>query len=307
MLAIAAFLVADALESPAFSAPALSDLYPGDIGIEKDKSVVFAEDFESGNLKKWNDYDGNPTPFNVLLEDPGPFDIKGNHVVRVRAPSGQRGGADLVKVLPQGYDRLYARWYFKYEPGFNFNARNHGSGLHAGSRNLLGRSDFRPTGDDWFSAWLEYSPETHRPQAYVYYRGMYQDCVDPNGRCWGDHFPGKSDGPFTAKPQHQVKVQPPVLEAGRWYCLEVMMDGGKPTPTEAGANGILDYWIDGVEIGPWNDLWLRTTADLKIDILWLNLFHHDGTHSDAGILFDHVVVATTYIGPGKPPAKGPAQ
>jgi len=297
---LAIYSITSMLSFHAFSETALSDSYPGDLGIGKDKSVVFADDFESDNLKKWDDFDGNPEPFNHLMPASGPLGLNANHVVRLRAPSGKRGGADLVKVLPEGYDRLYARWYVKYEPGFNFNAPNHGGGLHAGSRNLLGRSDNRPEGNDWFCAWIEHTTDTHRNCAYVYYRGMYQDCADPHGRCWGDHFPAKSDGPFAGKPQHQPRISPPVLESGKWYCVEIMMDGGNPGTTENGANGVLDYWIDGVEIGPWNDLWLRTTGNLKIDIFWLNLFHHDGTHSDEGILIDNVVVATKRIGIGRP-------
>lgn len=69
-----------------------------------------------------------------------------------------------------------------------------------------------------------------------------------------------------------------------------------PTPGNNGAGGVLNYWIDGQEIGPWNDLWLRSTGDLHIGILWLNLFFH-GAHGPAGVLFDDVVVSSSPIGP----------
>jgi len=276
--------------------PPLANKYPHDVGMANDSAVVFTEDFEAGNLKKWDDYDGNPEPGNHLMAEPGPFGLKDNHVVRLRVSSKQRGNIDLVKFLPKGYDRLYARWYVQFEPGFNFDAKNHGSGFHAGSRDHLGQSGDRPVGDDWFSSWIEYTTDTHRFAAYTYYRGMYQDCEDPHGKCWGDQFPAMHGGVYAGKPQHLVRTLPPVVEAGKWYCIEMLMDGGTPTDTGAGANGVLDYWIDGVEIGPWNDLWLRTTSGLKIDVLWLNLFHHDGTHSDEGIMIDNVVIATQRIG-----------
>lgn len=261
------------------------------------KGVVFTEDFESGNLKKWDDYDGNPEPLTKVIEQAGPKGQAGNHVVRLRVAPGERGSTDLVKILDRSYDRLYARWYIYYEPGFNFSASNHGSGLNAGDRNYLGRSGHRPKGDDWFGSWIEHTTDTHRPSAYTYYRGMYQDCADPNGRCWGDIFPAKSKGYTAGKPHHQPRVQPPVLEAGRWYCIEMMLDGGKPTATGEDANGTLNFWVDGVEIGPWTDLWLRTTDELKLSILWLSLFHHDGKHSDEGILIDNVAISTERIGP----------
>jgi hypothetical protein len=208
-----------------------------------------------------------------------------------------RNGTDLVKVLDSPSSRLYARWYIQYEPGFDFNAPNHGGGLHAGERNLLGVSDNRPNGDDWFTAWIEYDPGLHTFYSYSYYRGMYMDCANPVGSCWGDHFPCTSDEgeTYCERPEHRETVMPPTLETGRWYCVEMLLDGGTPTNTEDGADGTLNFWVDGLEIGPWNDLWLRTTDDLEITILWLSLFHHE-EHADVGVMYDNVVVSTERIG-----------
>lgn len=260
---------------------------------------VFCTDFEEGeaaNAALWDDYDGNPTDTNLLMPDDGPFDLEENHVMRLRVPPG-RGGADLVKVLPDSYDSLYARWYVQWEPGYDFDAPNHGGGLHAGDRNNLGRSDFQPDGDDWFCSWLEPMTDPHVINAYTYYRGMYMDCADPDGSCWGDHFPCMIDEGevYCEQPQHRETVMPPELETGTWYCLEMQLDGGTPSATQEAADGRLNWWIDDVEIGPWDDLWLRTTADLQITILWLSLFHHE-EHSVEGLMLDHVVVSTERIG-----------
>ena len=258
--------------------------------------AVFCSGFEEGNKAIWDDYDGNPDSTNLIMTDQGPSNQAGNHVMRLRVPPG-RGGSDLVKVFPVSYDKLYARWYQKWEPGYDFSAGNHGVGLHAGDRNLLGRSDYRPNGSDWFTTWIEPIAGTgslsRRLQFYSYYRGMYQDCSDPNGQCWGDNFPCM-EGNCT-KPEHRASIMPPQLEAGRWYCMEIMLDGGTPVTNEASANGVQDFWLDNVEYGPWGHLWHRTTANLKINILWLNLFHH-GEHSVEGIMIDNVVVSTNRIG-----------
>jgi hypothetical protein len=64
------------------------------------------------------------------------------------------------------------------------------------------------------------------------------------------------------------------------------------------ADGELDFWVDGLEIGPWTDLWLRTSANVQPSLLWLNLFHH-GEHSVAGVMVDRVVVSTTRVGCGE--------
>lgn len=259
---------------------------------------VFCSGFEEGNKNIWDDFDGNPDSQNILVADGGPFGRTGNVVMRFIAPSGGGGGADLVKVLPSTYDKLYARWYIKWEAGYDFNANNHGGGLHAGSRDYLGRSNFRPTGSDWFSAWIEPDPRLHKLFSYTYYRGMYMDCTDPNGSCWGDHIPCMLDEGtnYCTKAQHRETVVPPTMQADRWYCVEMMVDGGAPSTTQAGATGVLDFWIDGVEIGPWNNMWFRTTSNLKIGILWLNLYFHDSNHSQSGVRYDDVVASTQRIG-----------
>src|SRR5690554_5443885 len=87
-------------------------------------AIVFQSGFEEGNKDIWDDWDGNPDETNLLVEDPGPYNTPGNHVMKLIPPPGERGGDDLVKVLPSKHDSLYVRWYIKYEKGFNFNARN---------------------------------------------------------------------------------------------------------------------------------------------------------------------------------------
>lgn len=255
--------------------------------------TIFCSGFEEGSFGIWDDYDGNPAPWNTLVLEPGPLSLSDNTVARVRVPEG-RGGHDVVKILPSQHDRLFVRWYQKWESGYDFNADNHGGGFHAGHRDYMGRSGNRPTGSDWFSAWME--PVKGRLNLYAYYRGMYQDCADPNGSCWGDHFPCfLDDGGYCKKPEHRERIMPPLLQTNRWYCLEVEMNAGTPTSTEAGANGSLNYWIDGVEYGPWTGLWFRTTSNLKINIFSLGLFFHN-THTSAGHMYDNIVVSTERIG-----------
>jgi len=268
---------------------------------------VFCNDFDTGvtadsqRRAQWDDYDG-ATDVNFIVNS-GPSKNGTNHVAQFRAPAGERGGADLVKELPSSYDRLYSRWYIQYEPGFNFSAPNHGGGLHAGSRNLLGQSGNRPNGSDWFSSWVEYDDDfPHSPYFYSYYRGMYQDCSNPSGSCWGDSLPCVYGSGYCTKPQHLPSTSLPDLQAGQWYCVEMLLDGGTPTQTELGANGAAALWLDGESVGSFNDLWLRTAPNLKISLLWLSLFHHDGTHSVGGALYDNVVVSTSRIGCGDPPS-----
>jgi hypothetical protein len=221
-------------------------------------------------------------------------------VIRLRVPAGQSGGSDLIKVLPGRYDKLFVRWYFRYEPGFNFAAPGHGGGLAAGDRNFVGQSGNRPSGSDFAGFYLEYQLNTAKPYAYSYYRGMYQDCANPQGSCWGDSLPCVYDNgqSYCTKPQHRPAAPLPVLQAGTWYCMEEMLEMGTPSANGSVANGRLSLWLDSQLFGDFQDLWTRTAASLQIQNLWISLFHHDGTHSTVGELIDNIVVSTQRIGCG---------
>src|SRR5262245_50434480 len=107
-----------------------------------DPNRVFCSGFEEGDKHIWDDSDGNPDANNLLMADPGPFGIEGNHVMRMSK-------GDLVKVLPSGQARLYARFYLRYEPGFDLTSGHAGAALHGGEKITLG-GDVRPKGDDYF-------------------------------------------------------------------------------------------------------------------------------------------------------------
>ena len=263
--------------------------------------TIFCEDFEGANPKgNFDDYDGNSDTENQVITDLGPSGDAANRVIRFRAPPGQRGGADLLKVLSSSHDRLYARWYVKYEAGFNFGALNHGGGLAAGDRNFVGQSGTRPSGCDFAGFYVQYQENTSRPYAYSYYRGMYQDCSSTPGSCYGDSLACVYDtgASYCTKPQHRASTTLPALEAGRWYCFEEMVDMGTPTASGSSANGRLSMWLNEQSIGDFTDLWIRTTSSLKLQSLWLSLFHHDGTHSAGGQLIDNAIVSTQRIGCG---------
>jgi hypothetical protein len=264
---------------------------------QQNDKIVFSCGFEEKNWRSvWDDYDGNPDSTNLLIENPGPFNKPGNHVMRLRVQGG-RGGADIIKVFEKRHDKLYASWYEYWEPGYDFKARNHGSALFAGDRTYLGRSDNRPEGDQFASIGFEPDPQTGgRPFLYTYYRGMYMDCADPKGQCWGDHFPCMRSANYCSNPAHKADStkMPPKLTTGKWYRIQLMMDMCTPAADISKADGTINFWIDGVEYGPWKNLWLRTTPNLQLSILSLGLFHH-GAHSKEGVLIDDVVVSTEPI------------
>lgn len=260
--------------------------------------TVFCEDFDTGSTSdaqrraKWDDFDG-ALDVQFLTSDAGPSLTVGNHTAQFRVAAGQSGAADLVKVLSPTHDKLYARWFQKYETGFNFNAPLHGGGLALGDRGYLGSSGVQPTGSDfaYFNIQHQNSTPFHNAlYSYDYYLGMYQDCGPP-GSCFGDSLPCVSGASYCTNPAHVPQTTPPTVTSNVWYCVESMVDAGT-----TGATGSFSLWQDGVNLANISGLNIRSTTALKIENLYLALFHHDGTHSTQGVLIDNVVVSTQRIG-----------
>lgn len=259
---------------------------------------IFCADFELGDLQRWDHYpplnDGSP----VIIRDPTAIDSH-NHVLQLRVRPGYKGSGLNKTFTPSQYQRLYARWYQLYEPGFDFSAKNHGHGFHAGERWKRGISGKRPKGDDYFTVQLEYKPAKNQqpPRSYIYsyFRGMDMDCQDPNGKCWGDHFPCMISDRYCRRPERKPHTLPPALQENRWYCMELMVDAGTPVQDPRHADGHLNFWVNGVPYGPWNNLWFRTDAAVLVNHFWLGLYHH-GRHSEEGILYDNIVISRSRVG-----------
>jgi hypothetical protein len=254
--------------------------------------TIFCADFE-GTLPKsaFSDYDGNPDSENLVVTQIGPTGSATNKAIRLRVPEGVSGTSDLTKVFSSGYDTLYMRWYFMYEPGFNFNALNHGGGLIAGSRDYIGSCAEATPGTNCGAWLLQYQENTAYPYAYSYYAGMYQNLP------WGDSLPCVFDSGsvFCTIPSHRPPSQLPTLVAGRWYRYDQQIEMGTPSADGTGATGRITQWIDGVLISDIQNLWIRTTSNLKLENFWLSLYHHDGTHSVEGEFIDNIVVSTSSL------------
>lgn len=273
-------------------------------------SAVFCTDFEEANWRTmWDDYDGNPAGQNDAITDVGPCNAAGNHVQKWTIPSGDVASVDLVKVLttpPAGYDRLYLRWYQKFSTGFTFTDTYHGSGMNAGGREYLGAySGYKPDGTDYFQGFLQAHSGTGivsgnqinaRPEIYTYYPGMYMDCSNPEGSCYGDMFPCMSDAVdgsgYCTVAKDSAPPWPPQFVADQWYCIELKIDAGT-----TGSTGSMDMWIDGTEYGSgWTGLNFRSTTNLKLDTLWMQ---HSYTGSHTGtpyILIDSIVASQNRVG-----------
>ena len=123
--------------------------------------------------------------------------------------------------------------------------------------------------------------------SYVYHADMAGDYGD--NYVWVDGWGAEARGGLLARE--------------RWYSLEVYVRMNTP-----GANdGVLRAWVDGHRSLDEQGMRFRDVDTLKIERVWMNVYHGGTATSPAGqhLFIDHVVVARSYIGPmtGAPEAE----
>src|SRR5215218_9481322 len=109
-LVIAFLLVTTAAAAAADNLPqgaGLAAKYPGDQGISKDPAVLFADDFESGDLSKWDDKSGTLA---VTGEKPN----SGAKCAAAPMERGKNHGGEAKKWFLPGADTVYARTYVRF-------------------------------------------------------------------------------------------------------------------------------------------------------------------------------------------------
>jgi len=278
----------------------IASKHPGDLGIDGDPDVIFADDFESysdvaGIDSKWgisfNNRDITTDPTNVY---------RGKHALEFTSPkqTAELSNGVAHEFTPE-LDRLFLRWYSKFDTSFDVVGSSHnGGGINA--------HYFRPDGsatpgipaDGTNKFLVEYEcwrgdvsePNPGNLNAYVYYpeqRTNYGDHFFPDGKVLPNtSIPGNFGPTFVARPNV-------VPELGRWYEFELMVQANTP--------GLRDerfvFWLDGKVIADFPNLRLRDVATLTINRFGLSL--HIGSNPNAAThkWYDNVVAAKSYIGP----------
>jgi hypothetical protein len=200
--------------------------------------------------------------------------------LRVKYPAGLIGGDSACQWLTpfrnlglEAREECYARYYLRFDPGFDFVKGGKLPGLVGGGANTGGRI---PNGRDGWSARLMWRTGGHVVQ-YVYH-------PDQPGK-WGEDFLWK------------VKDLPCVFKPGVWHCVETYVRMNTPGRHD----GVIRSWFDGEQALEVATLRFRDTADLKIDGFYFSTFFGGGDPSwaplkDQYIQFDDFVLASGPIG-----------
>jgi len=176
------------------STPGLASKYVGDAGIEHDPDVLFADNFESGAMTKWDQQRGR-----VVMTETRPN--AGRWCVHMPMERGKNHGGDAIKWFMPGADAVYARLYVKFSPDYQYN--HHFVWLGANQRtnkwSAFGKAGLKPNGtyystgmEPWF-AWGK-NPPPGEVNLYSYYLDMEPD--RKMDKYWGNNFfpPGPGKG-----------------------------------------------------------------------------------------------------------------
>lgn len=271
----------------------LAGKYPGDRGLAKDPAVIFADDFESGDLAKWDDKSGS-----IAVTDEKPHG--GAKCATAPMEKGKNHGGEAKKWFAPGADRVFVRTYVKFSSDYQY--VHHFLTLLAsppGDRwRPFGKAGLEPDGtyfstgmEPWF-AWGK-NPPPGELTFYSYFVGMEPD--RKMNKFWGNEF-------FPAGPQRgqAASDQRVVPKLDTWQCWEFMVQANTPGQ----ADGRQAMWLNGKKVGEFGGIRWRVDPAVKVNCFWLQ--HHGYDESDPTkqfhkqrqtVWFDDVVVAKEYVGP----------
>jgi hypothetical protein len=283
----------------------IASRYPGDVGIENDPAVIFADNFESytsvDQIRTRWPLAGGLVRMRIATEPGNVF--SGSKSIELTLPvSTVELGTSLVRSLSPERDTVFIRMYQKFDPGYSLPGGNH-NGVQL-SAHIPGSPQIPPPdGTGFFNFVLQNQPFygeappgfTH---LYVYWprqRSQFGDHWYPDGTVIPYSPTIGNRGEWLAFPNQypDFRIMPNFLpQRDRWYCVELMVRANTPGQND----GEAAYWIDGQLAGRFPNLNVRSISTLKIDKAHITL--HSGRSTRINKKWhDNVVIATQYIGP----------
>jgi hypothetical protein len=274
----------------------------GDVGIEGDPAVLFADDFES--YTKSSELDQKWTYFyqtqDVSITTTAANVYAGRQAVEFTIPQQTAELSDgLDKDISPEQDVLFLRYYGKIMAPFDVVGSSHnGAGMSAhyfGPNNQAtpgvpanGTNKFLANLENWRGDTATASPGLLN--MYVYHpeqRSNYGDHFFPDGKVMPNTSLADDFGPsFVARANL-------IPELDRWYCYELMVKANTPGQRD----GRIAGWLDGALVMDFMNLHLRDVANLTINRVGVGLHIGSNPNGVAKRWCDNVVVAKSYIGP----------
>ncbi len=259
--------------------------------LDRHDSIIFADDFESGDMgAKWDETSDRDQQSLAWVDESASSPVLGKRSLQVTARLKSSTGGGFTKWF-ESSDRLFIRFYTKFHPDcdyvHHFCTLRANKSLQGGDRwSGFGGAGLLPDGNSRFSTaiepwgnWGEWKP----PGQWNFYSYWHKMNPSPDKKYWGNGF----------RPESQTNI-----ERGKWICVEFMLVHNTPGQ----ANGEQAFWIDGELRGHWRGFHWRTNPELMANAFTLESYVTDRwTKQEVNIVyFDNVVIAKEYIGPVKP-------
>lgn len=263
----------------------LAAKYAGDAKISQHAAVIFADNFEAGELAaNWDEARNKKTVLGLVKVPGGPV---GERSLRIEAHLGKDTGGGMTKWFkptPTVFVRFYARFDEKCDYVHHFVTLRANKSLQGGDRwSGFGGAGAKPRGDERFSTALEPWGDWGRNEApgkWNFYSYWHEMSAAPDKKYWGNAF-----RPASA----------PNIVKGKWICCEFMLKENTPGKRD----GEQAFWIDGTLRGHWQGINWRKTAGLHANALTLEAYITDRWTKNKvnTVYFDNVVIAREYVGP----------
>jgi hypothetical protein len=264
----------------------LAAAYARDAGIEAHPDVLLVDRFEPGRGKgAWTGaaMDDKHTVVEDAAEGFRPLD---GRALKVVIPEGRNEGLNSHHRFARGPagepEEAFVRYYLRL--GSSWNPVRDGGKL-PGFAGTYGRGGWGMRPSDGVNGWSArgafFRQAPAGPNAELRGIGSYVYHADGEGRSgatWGWSLGAGG-----------------LLQKHRWYSVEQQLRLNRPGQSD----GELRAWIDGVLVFERKHLRFRDTDDLRIESLWLNVYH-GGTAkavADMALYIDNLVIARRYIGP----------
>ncbi|MEX0717240.1 MAG: DNRLRE domain-containing protein [Planctomycetaceae bacterium] len=272
----------------------LAAKYPNDEGIEKDADVIFATGFESPEwVKEWSHVDARLKNDTVDSHPETKFEPLSGKANRIRLAKGGLTAMNTIYKFKDEIGEEPEEIFFRYHLRFGDDwVQTVQGGKMPGISGTYGRAGWggrKVNGKDGWSARGSFNTtipagnplEKTQPLGFYCY---HADMPTTYGDIWiwNQGYRG-------------------FLENNRWYCIEqhVKLNSLGGTGEKGNNDGELRTWIDGRLAFEKTDLRFRDVDRLKIEQVWMNIYHGGTVPSpiECHAYIDNVVIAKKYIGP----------
>jgi len=275
------------------AAAGLAEAYPMDEGIGSHPDVVFHDNFEDPNWEAgWTSAGGQYGIADPATPEFGFTSLSGKALVATVPEGGNTAlnlRYDFAAETGSEPEAIYMRYYLRL--GSTWNQSVDGGKLPgiSGTYGVAGWGGRKSDGTNGWSARGLFKRSVQNPGnplaghtpvgSYVYHADMEGNYGD--NFVWVDAWADEGYGG--------------VLDIDRWYCMETYVQ----LNTLGVNDGVIRGWVDGRLAYEKTDLRFRDVDSLKIERIWMNIYHGGTAASpyDQHAFIDHVVVAHSYIGP----------